>query len=93
MTGKYLEYLLLAFHSKLLTYAFKTFYAGGGLGETGYRYKKAFLENLPVYKIDENELVKCKNWIRNQEYDKIDTFLNDVYSITYEEFEFIKNFV
>ena len=93
MTGKYLEYLLLAVHSKLLTYAFKTFYAGGGLGENGYRYKKAFLENLPIYKINEDELVKCKNWLHNQEYDKIDTFLNNVYKITSDEFEFIKNFV
>ena len=31
-----------------MEYAFKTFYAGGGLGKTGYRYKKVFLENLPI---------------------------------------------
>jgi hypothetical protein len=48
MTGAHLEYLLILLHSKLMTFAFKSFYAGGGLGETGYRYKKAFLELLPV---------------------------------------------
>ena len=50
MTGEHLEYLYHLLHSKTATYFFKTFYAGGGLGETGYRYKKAFLENLPVPK-------------------------------------------
>nr|WP_300764922.1 TaqI-like C-terminal specificity domain-containing protein [Helicobacter sp. UBA3407] len=46
-----LEYLLGLLHSKLCTFAFKEFYAGGGLGESGYRYKKAFLEKLPIPKI------------------------------------------
>ena len=46
-----LEYLLGILHSKLATFAFKEFYAGGGLGESGYRYKKAFLEKLPIPKI------------------------------------------
>ena len=56
-----LEYLLGILHSKLATFAFKSFYAGGGLGESGYRYKKAFLEKLPIPKIDskkEREFVK-----------------------------------
>lgn len=47
-----LHYLLGILHSKLITYAFKEFYAGGGLGESGYRYKKAFLERLPIPKVD-----------------------------------------
>ncbi|STQ86879.1 hypothetical protein LS73_007830 [Helicobacter muridarum] len=65
-----LEYLLGLLHSKLCTFAFKEFYAGGGLGESGYRYKKAFLENLPIPKITQsqeaefikivNEIIKCK---------------------------------
>ena len=47
-----LHYLLGILHSKLITYAFKEFYAGGGLGESGYRYKKVFLERLPIPKVD-----------------------------------------
>ncbi|WP_162288011.1 class I SAM-dependent DNA methyltransferase, partial [Helicobacter pylori] len=43
LTGEHLRYLLGMLHSKLITFAFKTFYAGGGLGESGYRYKKAFI--------------------------------------------------
>ncbi|GAA8464640.1 class I SAM-dependent DNA methyltransferase [Helicobacter pylori] len=50
-TGEHLRYLLGMLHSKLITFAFKTFYAGGGLGESGYRYKKAFIERLPIPKI------------------------------------------
>ncbi|MCQ2841469.1 class I SAM-dependent DNA methyltransferase [Helicobacter pylori] len=51
LTGEHLHYLLGMLHSKLITFAFKTFYAGGGLGESGYRYKKAFIEQLPIPKI------------------------------------------
>ena len=50
MVGEYLEYLYDVLHSKIATYIFKTFYAGGGLGNGGYRYKKAFLELLPIPK-------------------------------------------
>ncbi len=51
LTGEHLRYLLGMLHSKLITFAFKTFYAGGGLGESGYRYKKTFIERLPIPKI------------------------------------------
>ncbi|WP_412021418.1 Eco57I restriction-modification methylase domain-containing protein [Helicobacter pylori] len=51
LTGEHLRYLLGMLHSKLITFAFKTFYAGGGLGKNGYRYKKAFIERLPIPKI------------------------------------------
>ncbi|GAA9913354.1 class I SAM-dependent DNA methyltransferase [Helicobacter pylori] len=53
LTGEHLRYLLGMLHSKLITFAFKVFYAGGGLGESGYRYKKAFIERLPIPKITE----------------------------------------
>ncbi|MFP6022359.1 class I SAM-dependent DNA methyltransferase [Helicobacter pylori] len=53
LTGEHLCYLLGMLHSKLITFAFKTFYAGGGLGESGYRYKKAFIERLPIPQITE----------------------------------------
>jgi len=43
MTGEYLKYLIAILNSKPAAFFFKHFYAGGGLGESGYRYKKAFL--------------------------------------------------
>ncbi|GAA7684275.1 class I SAM-dependent DNA methyltransferase [Helicobacter pylori] len=61
LTGEHLRYLLGMLHSKLITFAFKTFYAGGGLGESGYRYKKAFIERLPIPKITpQNQELACK---------------------------------
>ncbi|WP_124732733.1 class I SAM-dependent DNA methyltransferase [Helicobacter pylori] len=69
LTGEHLHYLLGMLHSKLITFAFKTFYAGGGLGESGYRYKKAFIERLPIPQITE----------KNQELaDKIIVLVNKI---------------
>ncbi len=51
MTGKNLKYLIAILNSTPSAYFFKTFYAGGGLGSEGYRYKKAFLEKFPIPKI------------------------------------------
>ena len=50
ITGESLKYLIALLNSKPVTYFFKTFYAGGELVGK-YRYKKAFLENLPIPKI------------------------------------------
>lgn len=51
ITGKNLKYLTALLNSKLLTYAFKTFYAGGDLRGDTFRYKKVFIEILPVLQI------------------------------------------
>jgi len=48
MAGKNVKYICGLLNSKPVTYFFKNWYAGGGLGEEGYRYKKAFLEKLPI---------------------------------------------
>jgi hypothetical protein len=48
MTGSHLRYLCGLLNSRPVAFFFKRYYAGGGLGEKGYRYKKAFLEKLPI---------------------------------------------
>ncbi|MCC5945637.1 MAG: class I SAM-dependent DNA methyltransferase [Bernardetiaceae bacterium] len=55
MTGENLKYLIAMLNSNFITWAFKKFYAGGGLGEKGFRYKKAFLAELPIPQISEVE--------------------------------------
>lgn len=60
LTGKNLYYLLCLLHSKFITYCFKNFYAGGGLG-VGYRYKKAYLENLPIPQIPADKMSEFEN--------------------------------
>ncbi|NLE06077.1 MAG: N-6 DNA methylase, partial [Crenarchaeota archaeon] len=80
ITGEYLEFLYHALHTKVVTYFFKRFYAGGGLGKEGYRYKKAFLELLPVpmpIPIKKFDPLNIENEIIN------------LYQLTKEEIEFI----
>ncbi|MCV3400361.1 Eco57I restriction-modification methylase domain-containing protein [Campylobacter lari] len=63
LTGDNLKYLIAFLNNDFVAFIFKTFYAGGNLGENGFRYKKAFLEKLPIPKINSkneklaNELV------------------------------------
>ncbi len=54
ITGESLKYLISLLNSKFITYLFKKFYAGGELVGK-YRYKKAFLENLPIPKISKTQ--------------------------------------
>ncbi|MCP4157759.1 MAG: N-6 DNA methylase [bacterium] len=51
LTGANIKFLTAMLNSRLLTYAFKTFYAGGDLRGNTFRYKKVFLEKLPVPQI------------------------------------------
>lgn len=78
LIGENLGYLIALLNSKPITYFFRTFYAGGGLGEKGYRYKKVFLENLPIPKIAETgaflhivdkilAITQTEDYLQNQE--------------------------
>ena len=82
MTGENLEYLYHLLHSKTITYFFKTFYAGGGLGGDGYRYKKVFLEKLPIPK-PISPISLEENTIENSIY--------KLYGFSEEEIKFIKD--
>ncbi|EEP2055847.1 class I SAM-dependent DNA methyltransferase, partial [Campylobacter coli] len=42
LTGENLKYLIAFLNNDFVAFIFKTFYAGGNLGENGFRYKKAF---------------------------------------------------
>ncbi|MCR6587516.1 DUF7149 domain-containing protein [Campylobacter insulaenigrae] len=77
LTGDNLKYLIAFLNNDFVAYIFKTFYAGGNLGENGFRYKKAFLEKLPIPKINSkneklaNKLVSLVDEILNlKEQDK-----------------------
>ncbi|MCL2313128.1 MAG: type II restriction endonuclease, partial [Firmicutes bacterium] len=80
MTGEHLEFLYKIFHTKTVTYFFKTFYAGGGLGEEGYRYKKKFLEKLPIPK--PNQVF---------ELDNIDETTYKLYHLSVDEIKFLES--
>lgn len=56
LSGEHLTELVEYLNSSIIAWIFKTFYAGGGLGESGFRYKKKFLVNLPVPRIFDQEI-------------------------------------
>lgn len=79
MSGEHLEALIKYLNSPIVAWIFKRFYAGGGLGEEGYRYKKAFLINLPLPTVD-------LEYGNNEEIGK-------AYGLTDEEINFISSSV
>ena len=79
MSGDNLEYLYNVLHTNAVTYFFKTFYAGGGLGNDGFRYKKAFLEKLPIPKP-----------IGTYNKETIEKEILELYQFSKEEIEFIQ---
>jgi hypothetical protein len=50
LTGEDTKFLTALLNSELLTFTFRAFYAGGDLRGDTFRYKKVFLQNLPVIK-------------------------------------------
>jgi hypothetical protein len=71
----------------VITYFFRTFYAGGGLGGDGYRYKKAFFEKLPIPHWNESILQKQ---IANSDNDEnIDMSVIALYHLDKKEIQHI----
>ena len=104
MTGDELEILVACLNSRLYSYCFKKFYSGGGLGECGFRYKKAFLEKLPIPKFTDDSIKKQLKYlvnkingqhlednILNSLLDEIDTILFNYALINNEEKKVINN--
>ena len=98
ITGEKLKYLTALLNSKAVTFLFKSFYMGGELvGKI--RYKKAFLEQVPLpypTKKEESEIENLVNQIlehkkENQNTDttelenKIDVLVYKLYNFSYEE--------
>ncbi len=89
LTGNHLKYLCNLFHSKTITYIFKTFYAGGGLGEAGFRYKKAYFENLPIPTYANTELHHKIKYAKDK--DCIEKFVYELYGFSQREIYLIEN--
>ena len=98
ISGEKLKYLTALLNSKAVTFFFKNFYMGGDLvGKI--RYKKAFLENLPIpvpTEKQENEVInlvekilslKSKNPQANTQVfeDEIDELVFGLYGLSVEE--------
>ena len=100
ITGQHLKLLIGVFNSIAFTFFFKDYYSGGGLGQSGYRYKKLFLEKIPVPPITKKNhglvqkiesLVEATLINRSQskntctEEAKIDELVYRLYSLTDDE--------
>ena len=105
--GERLKYLTGLLNSKAVTFMYRNFYAGGGLGENGIRYKKTFIERLPIPVPDKeteeliSEYVDIINRIKKQNHSnynegkKYEEFIDEIvyklYELTEEEIKIINN--
>lgn len=60
ITGNNIKLLCGLLNSKPVTFFFKTYYSGGGLGDAGIRYKKKFLMDLPIPQKNPNNKLICE---------------------------------
>ncbi|WP_028298868.1 hypothetical protein [Olivibacter sitiensis] len=92
ITGKDLDILLAVANSKLFFYSVKTFYGGGGLGETGVRMKHTFFENFPMPILSSEDRKKIRLYVKKptlQNIKIIDNLLYNAYGLTIEESDYI----
>jgi hypothetical protein len=59
--GKNLKSLTVILNSLLIDFSYKNFYAGGGLGGSGIRYKKEFIERIPLPILNSDDIVLLDN--------------------------------
>lgn len=82
MIGKELNILIKYLNSSTVAWFFKHYYAGGGLGE-GFRYKKSFIEKVPIPNIqiceNDNELIEFN--------------ISQAYGLTAEEYNYISDLI
>ncbi|MCD6463083.1 MAG: Eco57I restriction-modification methylase domain-containing protein, partial [Thermotogae bacterium] len=106
LTGRDLKYLIAVFNSKMLHYVFQKFYAGGGLGEKGVRYKHTFMERVPIPPVSSkareiedmvSEIIRVRSI--NPDADttdlecEIDFLVYQLYDLTPKEIEIIEKSV
>ncbi len=78
ISGKQLKYLIAILNSTVFTYIYKKFYSGGGLGESGLRYKKEFLLQVPIPKADMSTQIEIENIVDKIIALKKEAFNSDV---------------
>lgn len=82
-------------NSKVIAYFFKKFYAGGGLGDSGYRYKKKFLLTLPIiqptHEIERefNCFYERKDFHSIEKLNQLENYILQLYDFNEEEKHYI----
>lgn len=94
ITGQNLDLLLTIMNSKLFFYSVKTFYGGGGLGETGVRMKHTFFENFPTPIFTQEAIKSFKIFALNSDPEVlhiIDRLIFSLYNLSEDEIRFIES--
>ncbi len=101
ITGEKLKYLTALLNSKAVTFFFKSFFMGGDLG-VAIRYKKIFLEQIPIpepTQIQENNIIEIVDKIvkfKNEGKDtnalesEIDQLVYQLYGLSDEEIKIVE---
>jgi hypothetical protein len=101
LTGKNIKFLLAFFNTKLFTYIFSRYFAGGGLGEKGIRFKSEFMKDYPIPNLSEQsqkpfikraeKIITLKSEGKNTTIleQQIDNLVYKLYELTYEEVKII----
>lgn len=95
LSGEHLKYLCIMLNSKVIAYFFKKFYAGGGLGDSGYRYKKKFLLTLPIiqptHEIERefNCFYERKDFHSIEKLNQLENYILQLYDFNEEEKHYI----
>lgn len=94
ITGDSLKLLCILLNSSPITYVYRAFYAGGGLGEEGYRYKKSFLETLPLPINIDKEIEKKILSFYESDYENpaLNEIIYSLYGLSPEEIDFIEHY-
>lgn len=102
ITGDNLHYLVAIFNSKCWDFIFKKFYAGGGLGDEGFRYKSEFMLDTAIPEVDkktEKEIINLvekviegkKKGIDTREFEvEIDKIVYELYNLNENEIKIIE---
>lgn len=100
LTGKYIKLLIGVFNTRFFNYSFSNYYAGGGLGEKGVRYKSEFMKDFPIPRVTpqnrpivEEIQVLVEQILTDKKQDKdtgkleqkIDLLVSRLYDLTEEE--------
>lgn len=90
ISGEGIKPLTALLNSSLISYIYKTFYSGGGLGDKGIRFKKEFLGKVPINDSFNEEFmslfVEILQHLKNNKIAQInDTVKNDHISNFFEE--------
>ena len=96
----FLKYLVGILNTDIVHRIYLLYYSGGKLGDKGLRYKKEFISKIPIPNKNKliiklvEEIIELKKLNKDTQdlEDRIDEMVYDLYGLTEEEKELVRNF-